>query len=260
MQRENELSTPVNDTGSLLFQPIADGVAAGDYCSTTHRIVVISPLPYSLHLLVRELTAKCYDVLVFRHLDDEALGALPIDLMIIDLTQETELETAAKALSRFQGVPALRLVRPEKLAGLAGDEQGSFAAATLMNWKTSTLEQVLERVHKLLQQGTRQNGQRNEQWQLKDLMVDGNRIAVYRGTDRIEVTKTEFDLLKSLLDAGGAALSRQQLMDRVWGEHYFGGSNTVDVHVKSLRQKLGDDPKKPKYIATIRGVGYRIAD
>ncbi|UUZ86595.1 helix-turn-helix domain-containing protein [Paenibacillus sp. P26] len=74
------------------------------------------------------------------------------------------------------------------------------------------------------------------------------------------MTKTEFELLRHLLDAAGTVLTRQELMDAVWGEHYFGGSNTVDVHMKSLRHKLGDNPREPQYIATVRGVGYRIVD
>ncbi|NOU97259.1 transcriptional regulator [Paenibacillus sp. LMG 31456] len=257
MQRERELSSPLND--SILFQSKLPEPAIGAYCDTTHRIVIISPLPYSLHELVRELTIQCYDVLVFRHWDEEALSVLPIDLMIVDLSKETKLGAAAPQPLRNQGVPMLRLVNTEILSSEEVNKSSSEGLVNL-SLESSTIEQVLNRVHSMLAQGSRQSGQRTDQAQLKDLTVDYNRVAVYVGTARIDVTKTEFDLLKALLDAGGKVLSRQELMDRVWGEQYFGGSNTVDVHVKSLRHKLKDDPKAPKYIATIRGVGYRIAD
>ncbi|MDF2959572.1 MAG: DNA-binding response regulator [Paenibacillus sp.] len=256
MQRESELSLSSHD--SLLSQSASAEPAPGDYCSTTHRIVVISPFPYSLHELVRELTVKCYDVLVFRHLDDEALAVLPIDLMIMDLTKESVLAPGAAQRSWAQAVPTLRLISSESPAN---EKPGSAAQTDVsMYWESSTIGQVLERIHTMLPQGSRQSGQKADQIQLKDLIVDYKRVSVYAGASRIDVTKTEFDLLKALLDAGGQVLSRQELMDRVWGDHYFGGSNTVDVHVKSLRHKLKDDPKSPKYIATIRGVGYRIAD
>ncbi|MFD0675518.1 MULTISPECIES: winged helix-turn-helix domain-containing protein [unclassified Paenibacillus] len=256
-ERERELSSPLND--SILFRPTLPDPAIGDYCETTHRIVIISPFPYSLHELVRELTIKCYDVLVFRYWDEEALAVLPIDLMIVDLSKETKHgASAAPQLMRSHGVPTLRLVNKENFSSDEADKS-SFSEA-VMSWESSTIEQVLERVHSMLAQGNRQPGQRSDQAQVKDLTVDYKRVAVYVGSERIDVTKTEFDLLKALLEAGGSVLSRQELMDRVWGEQYFGGSNTVDVHVKSLRQKLKDDPKTPKYIATIRGVGYRISD
>jgi two-component system alkaline phosphatase synthesis response regulator PhoP len=277
MQGEKELSrigtmneslssiSAIRDDSSKRYQtPVVDAadIAVGDYCNTTHRIVIISPFPYSLHKLVKELTAKCYDVLVFRHSDDETLAVLPIDLMIMDLSKETKEIKAAPgaALSvRNQPIPVLQLVSAELLARLE-PQPGAVA----MDWETSTIEQVLEQIHAMLQQGGERPGgtvvQRSELLQLKDLTLDHKRVAVFVGGSRIEVTKTEFDLLKALLEAGGSALSRQELMDRVWGDQYFGGSNTVDVHVKSLRHKLGDDPKAPKYIATIRGVGYRTAD
>lgn len=258
MQRERELSSPLKD--SILFQPLSAEPAIGQYCDTTHRIVIISPFPYSLHELVRELTAKCYDVLLFRHQDDEALSVLPIDLMIIDLSREAKTAAGAAQSGRFQHVPTLRLVSGKLLAQEPLDGDGASNEATL-SLEGSTIGDILERVHALLlPQGNRQSGQRSEQAQVKDLTVDYKRVAIYRGSERIDVTKTEFDILKALLGAGGTVLSRQELMDRVWGEQYFGGSNTVDVHVRSLRAKLKDDPKSPKYIATIRGVGYRIAD
>jgi two-component system alkaline phosphatase synthesis response regulator PhoP len=94
----------------------------------------------------------------------------------------------------------------------------------------------------------------------KDVTLDAKRIAVYQRGQRIDLTKTEFDMFKALLDAEGKVLTRQEIMDTVWGDMYFGGSNTVDVHIKSLRQKLGDDPKRPKYVATVRGIGYQLAE
>ncbi|WJH36079.1 winged helix-turn-helix domain-containing protein [Paenibacillus sp. CC-CFT747] len=96
--------------------------------------------------------------------------------------------------------------------------------------------------------------------QHKDLTVDMRRMTARREGERVELTKTEYDLLTALLAADGEVLTRDALMDRVWGDTYFGGSNTVDAHIKSLRQKLGDDPRRPRYIATVRGAGYRLAD
>ena len=74
---------------------------------------------------------------------------------------------------------------------------------------------------------------------------------------KIDLTIKEFDLLKLLLQNKGKVLSRNFLLDKVWGYEYFGETRTVDVHVRTLRQKLGKSGEK---IETVRGVGYRMSE
>jgi len=74
----------------------------------------------------------------------------------------------------------------------------------------------------------------------------------------IMLTRTEFDVLAALSSRPGAVLSRRQLLESVWGDTWVGSDNIVDVHVGHLRRKLGDDPSLPKYVTTVRGVGYRM--
>jgi DNA-binding response OmpR family regulator len=74
----------------------------------------------------------------------------------------------------------------------------------------------------------------------------------------VELTRIEFDLLDALSERPRVALSRAQLLERVWGPSWFGDDHVVDVHMSKLRQKLGDDPRSPRYIRTVRGVGYRL--
>ena len=74
----------------------------------------------------------------------------------------------------------------------------------------------------------------------------------------IDLTPTEFDILATLTSRPKLAFSRQQILDEVWGEDWVGDDHVVDVHVAHLRQKLGDDPTTPRYVRTVRGVGYRI--
>lgn len=76
----------------------------------------------------------------------------------------------------------------------------------------------------------------------------------------VEVTRTEFDLLAALSARPRTALSRRQLIDAVWGEGWVGDEHLVDVHIGHLRRKLGDDPAAPRFIRTVRGVGYRMGD
>ncbi len=74
----------------------------------------------------------------------------------------------------------------------------------------------------------------------------------------VELTPREFDLLDALSARPNVAFSRAQLLDRVWGPSWYGDEHVVDVHIANLRRKLGEDPAHPRYVRTIRGVGYRM--
>ena len=86
------------------------------------------------------------------------------------------------------------------------------------------------------------------------VVVDTGRREVRRDDEVVPLATREFDLLAFLMDNQGLALSRQQLLDGVWGEGWYGDERTVDVHVRQLRKKLGDDLP----LATVWGVGYRL--
>ena len=95
---------------------------------------------------------------------------------------------------------------------------------------------------------------------LADLVVDLDRHEVTRDGAPIPLTRVEFRLLASLIEAGGRVLSRDQLLDAVYGQDQTEVlDRTVDVHIGRLRDKLGDDAERPRYVATVRGVGYRVA-
>jgi len=90
------------------------------------------------------------------------------------------------------------------------------------------------------------------------IVLDLTRREVRRGGQSIPVRPKEFELLEFLMRHPGQALSRDLILERVWGYTYGGGTRTVDVHVHSLRQKLEDDPAHPDHIATVRSFGYKF--
>ena len=79
-----------------------------------------------------------------------------------------------------------------------------------------------------------------------------------KNNEKIELTLKEFEILRILLENKGKVISRNDLLDKVWGYEYFGESRTVDVHIRYLRKKIEEDGSSEKYIQTIRGVGYKI--
>ncbi len=98
--------------------------------------------------------------------------------------------------------------------------------------------------------------------------ADGNRFGdvvlrreqglVLKGGEEVSLTMTEFRLLCEFADHAGSVLSRDQLLERVWGYEYLGDSRLVDAHVRRLRVKIEDRPDDPKLIVTVRGIGYRL--
>ncbi len=95
--------------------------------------------------------------------------------------------------------------------------------------------------------------------ELDDLLVDtASRRARLRG-EELELSRKEFDLLAELARNAGSVVTREELMSRVWDENWFGSTKTLDVHVGWLRRKLGDDPAAPRYVHTVRGVGFRLS-
>jgi two-component system response regulator RegX3 len=91
-----------------------------------------------------------------------------------------------------------------------------------------------------------------------DLRLDPERHEVYLRGDEVMLPLKEFELLELLMDNAGRVLTRETLIDRVWGPHYVGDTKTLDVHVKRLRGKIEDDPSRPGRITTIRGLGYKF--
>ncbi len=92
------------------------------------------------------------------------------------------------------------------------------------------------------------------------LRIDVAAREVRLGEHPVMLTRTEFDVLAALSSRPRTVFTRRQLIESVWGESWFGNEHLVDVHIGHLRRKLGDDPAAPRYVNTVRGVGYRMGD
>lgn len=88
--------------------------------------------------------------------------------------------------------------------------------------------------------------------------IDFDKHEVIKNGEKVELTLKEFELLKMLIKNRGRVMTRDFLLDKIWGYEYVGETRTVDVHIRHLRQKIEDLDNKPKYIETIRGIGYRF--
>ncbi|KNF09908.1 alkaline phosphatase synthesis transcriptional regulatory protein PhoP [Gottschalkia purinilytica] len=91
-----------------------------------------------------------------------------------------------------------------------------------------------------------------------DITISNEKHEVTKRGEKLELTLKEFELLRMLAKNRGKVLSRNFLLDEIWGYDYFGETRTVDVHIRHLRKKIEDDDKNPRYIETIRGIGYKM--
>ena len=93
---------------------------------------------------------------------------------------------------------------------------------------------------------------------MQGVLVDPEAHRAWQDDVELDLTPKEFDVLTLLVVDAGRVVARQRLMQEVWDEHYFGSTRTLDMHISSLRKKLGDDPTSPRLITTVRGVGFRF--
>lgn len=126
--------------------------------------------------------------------------------------------------------------------------------------KPFSIKELCARVKAVLRRYSRQEESSQDVFRHGSLVVDILRHQVTRSGNIIDLTAKEFDLLVMLMKNKGRVLTRDSLLDKVWGVEYFGDTRTVDVHVRYLRQKIEEDPDTPVCIQTVRGVGYRFAE
>ncbi len=125
--------------------------------------------------------------------------------------------------------------------------------------KPFSVRELVARIRAMLRRPRGMGGQGSPVRRVGDLVIDPAAREVTVAGVPVELTRIEFDLLEALSERPRLVFTRRQLLERVWGSTWF-DEHVVDVHVAKLRAKLGDDPRAPRYIRTVRGVGYRMAE
>ena len=181
------------------------------------------------------------------------------DLVILDLMlpQLGGVEVCRQLRSRSQ-VPIIMLTakgsETDKVAGL---EVGADDYIT----KPFSMREFRSRVKAALRR-SRMGGKTNGGGAIEcgDLTIDFDRRMVTLADEEIKVTYVEFEILGALARSPGRVLTRETLLEHVWGDSEYRDPRTVDVHIRHLREKLERDPKEPEYLFTVRGVGYRFRE
>ena len=175
------------------------------------------------------------------------------DLIVLDVMLPTlDGLSIVRILRKEQRTPIILLTaRSGEVDRIMGLETGADDYVV----KPFSLGELLARVRAVLRRATPASATRVE---ARDLSLDLIGRRAYRGADELQLSHKEFDLLAAFIQNVGKALSRDQLLQQVWGYDYPGDTRTVDVHIRWLREKIEDDAADPQRIVTVRGVGYRF--
>jgi len=180
------------------------------------------------------------------------------DLVLLDvMLPDGSGFDVARELRRTSKVPIIMLTaRGEEADRVAGLELGADDYVV----KPFSARELVARVRAVLRRVAEAGEQRPEgAIEVGEVRLDPDRRSTAFQGDELELSRKEFDLLRLLMENAGSVVSRERLIDEVWDTNWFGSTKTLDVHVSGLRKKLGDDSAGPRYIHTVRGVGFRFS-
>lgn len=219
------------------------------------KILLIEDEPQIARFVQLELTHEGYDVTVAHDGRDglDIFKAHPFDLVLLDimLPSLNGIEVLRR-IRQQSSIPVIMLTaRDSVMDKVSGLDSGADDYIT----KPFAIEELLARIRSMLRKQVIQNSTLT----FKSLVLDVNQYVCHVNNSPVELTKKEFDLLHMLLKNKNQVLSREILLEKIWGYEFDGSTNAVDVYVRYLRAKI-EDPFNEKFIHTVRGVGYIIKD
>jgi DNA-binding response OmpR family regulator len=225
---------------------------------TPARVLLVEDDDGIARPLVAALTAGGHDVVWVATGRQALVAARDVDAVVLDLgLPDIDGIEVCRRLRRDLGadLPVLVLTaRTSETEVVVGLDAGADDYVL----KPFRLAELQARLRALLRRAAASRPAAGDEVLAADVRVDTGARRAWRGTDELELAPKEFDLLALLVSRAGSVVTRDELAREVWDTRWMGASKTIDVHVSSLRRKLGDDPAAPRYITTVRGVGLRF--
>lgn len=224
-------------------------------------VVVVDDEKPLVDLVRRYLVREGYDVHTAHdgHQALDVIAEVDPDVVVLDLMLPglDGLEVARRVREQSDPYIVMLTARTEEVDRIVGLRVGADDYVT----KPFSPNELVARIQAMLRRPRRTTPEPDTSLRtFGDLAVDpAGRVVTVAG-DPVELTKLEFDLLDTLSAQPRVVFSKDQLLDHVWGSATYRDGHVVAVHVANLRRKLGDDPDEPRYIRTVRGVGYRMCE
>ena len=186
-----------------------------------------------------------------------AAAARPPALVLLDLMRpDVDGRDVLRTLREGSQVPVIMLTaRGLETDRVVGLELGADDYVV----KPFSVAELAARIRAVLRRGGARAKPADEALRVGDVELDRRTWTARKDGQALQLARREFELLRLLLENAGEVVTRDRLMREVWETEWMGATKTLDVHVSTLRRKLGDDPATPRYIHTVRGVGFRFA-
>lgn len=228
------------------------------------KILVVDDENHIVELIKFNLEANGYEVIsafngkeAIEKVSDEKPDLVILDLMLPKI-DGIEVCRKVKGNNDTSDISIIMLTaKSDETDKIVGLEIGADDYMT----KPFSVKELMARVKAVLRRNNfsdKVNEPLNNAIKIGDIVIDDEKHEVIKSDKKLELTLKEFELLKVLAINRGKVLSRNILLDEVWGYDYFGDTRTVDVHIRHIRKKIEDDDKNPEYIETIRGIGYKM--
>ncbi len=183
-------------------------------------------------------------------------GQMEPDLVLLDLNlPDGDGSDVCRTLRKSSDVPIVMLTaRGTEMDRVLGLELGADDYVV----KPFSSRELISRIRAVLRRARSDSQAPAEPIEVGALRIDPGARSVLLSGEPVKLARREFDLLAELARNAGQVVTREDLMSRVWDVNWFGSTKTLDVHIRTLRRKLGDDSANPRFIETLRGVGFRL--
>jgi two-component system, OmpR family, response regulator RegX3 len=187
----------------------------------------------------------------------DAASRRPPDIVLLDLMlPDLDGKDVCRSIRSESSVPIIMLTaRGLETDRVVGLELGADDYVV----KPFGVAELVARMRAVMRRSAGTPAETRDEIVIGEVRLDPRTWEVAKRDEPVELTRREFELLRILMENSGSVLTRERLMEEVWDPNWFGPTKTLDVHISTLRRKLGDDPNDPKYIHTVRGVGFRFA-
>jgi len=246
--------------GAAAGRPVAVAPYDHDVAVTRRKILVVEDEATIVAPLAAALEREGFEPHVAGTVADaiETAGRLDPDLVLLDLMlPDGSGFDVCRELRKRSEVPVIMLTaRGDEADRVVGLELGADDYVV----KPFSAREVIARVRAVLRRSeARPSPESLGVIEIDGLRLDSERRTVELDSAPVELSRREYDLLERLMRDAGSVITREALIEDVWDMNWFGSTKTLDVHISSLRRKLGDSANTPRFVHTVRGVGFRFS-